>query len=187
VTFEGRYWTLRDVSLVPRPTWRLPILIGGGSRTPEAGSEHDRPSIAPSVLARIVEHDGWLAPCSGSESLTIADLAAVRQAVASAGRSDFRLLHVQWIYVVDTDDREQALAAQLPAFRRIMGRERRDEHLIDCYLTGAVGDIAARIERLRVAGFDDLILGPVSPDPEQLELLAELALAPSLPRKELVA
>jgi alkanesulfonate monooxygenase SsuD/methylene tetrahydromethanopterin reductase-like flavin-dependent oxidoreductase (luciferase family) len=186
VTFEGRYWQLRDARLVPRPAWHVPILVGGGSRLPEAGSEYDLPSIAPRVLARIVEHDGWLAPCSGSEALTLGDLATVRRAVAHARKRQFRYLHVQWIHVVDTDDREEALAAQLPAFRQVMGRERSDEHLIECYLMGAVGDIATRIGRLREAGFDDLILGPVSPDPEQLELVAELALARNISRKELV-
>ena len=186
VTFRGRYWQLDEVSLVPRPAWRLPILIGGGSRVPEAGSEYDLPVIAPTVLARIVEHDGWLAPCSGREALTLADLATVRRAALGAGKKDFRYLHVQWIHVVDTNDRDEALAVQLPALRAIMGRERSDQHLAECYLTGALGDIAARIDRLREAGFDDLILGPVSGDPEQLELIAEIAVSRNPSRKELV-
>jgi alkanesulfonate monooxygenase SsuD/methylene tetrahydromethanopterin reductase-like flavin-dependent oxidoreductase (luciferase family) len=176
VTFEGRYWTFADASLVPRPAWHVPILVGGGSRLPEAGSEYDVPIMAKPVLARIVEHDGWLAPCAGTETLTLADLATVRAAAADAGKSDFRCLHVQWIHVVDTDDGEEALAAQLPALRQIMGRERSDEHLAQCYLTGSRDDIYARIGSLRDAGFDDLILGPVSADPAQLELIADVAL-----------
>jgi len=176
VTFEGRYWTFVDASLVPRPAWHVPILVGGGSRLPEAGSEYDVPVMAKPVLARIVEHDGWLAPCAGTEALTLADLATVRAATGDAGKSDFRYLHVQWIHVVDTDDREEALAAQLPALRQIMGHDRSDEHLGQCYLTGSRDDISARISRLRDAGFDELILGPVSADPAQLELIADVAL-----------
>jgi alkanesulfonate monooxygenase SsuD/methylene tetrahydromethanopterin reductase-like flavin-dependent oxidoreductase (luciferase family) len=175
-TFTGKYWQFEDVSLVPLPGWHVPILVGGGSRLPEAGSEHDRPFIAQSVLARIVEHDGWLAPCSGSERLTLADLSTVRGAVKSAAKTEFRCLHVQWVHVVETDDREEALAVQLPALRQIMGAERSDQHLTECYLTGSIEEITSRIARLREAGFDDLILGPVSTDPDQLELLADLAL-----------
>jgi alkanesulfonate monooxygenase SsuD/methylene tetrahydromethanopterin reductase-like flavin-dependent oxidoreductase (luciferase family) len=175
VTFEGRYWSFAAASLVPRPSWHLPILVGGGSRLPEAGSEYDVPVMAEPVLARIVAHDGWLAPCAGTQSLTLADLATVRAAAVAAGKRDFRYLHVQWIHVVDTADREEALAAQLPALRRIMGRDRSDEHLAECYLTGSRDDISARIGRLRDAGFDELVLGPVSADPAQLELIADVA------------
>jgi alkanesulfonate monooxygenase SsuD/methylene tetrahydromethanopterin reductase-like flavin-dependent oxidoreductase (luciferase family) len=176
VTASGEYWPMDRVTLVPRPSWRLPILVGGGSRQREAGSEYDRPTIADSVLARIVAHDGWLAPCSGAEELTLADLTIVRDAVSRARKDAFRYLHVQWIYLVPTDDREKALATQLPALRTIMGHDRTDEHLSDCYLTGSVADIAARLTRLEDAGFHDLILGPVSSDPEQLELIAEFIL-----------
>jgi alkanesulfonate monooxygenase SsuD/methylene tetrahydromethanopterin reductase-like flavin-dependent oxidoreductase (luciferase family) len=186
VTFHGRYWQLDDVSLVPRPGWRLPILVGGGSRMPEAGSAYDRPSLARSVLTRILEHDGWLAPCSGREDLTLTDLATVQQAVADAGKPNFRYLHVQWLHIVETDDREAALDAQLPAFRQIMGADRSDRHLSECYLTGSLDDISERIQRLRNAGFDDLILGPVTNDPKQLELIADVALRRTSPRKELV-
>jgi alkanesulfonate monooxygenase SsuD/methylene tetrahydromethanopterin reductase-like flavin-dependent oxidoreductase (luciferase family) len=167
-TFEGRYWRFRDVTLAPRPAWRLPILVGGGSRLPEAGADVDVPVLAERVLARILAHDGWLAPCAGDEELTLRDLATVR---AAAGRP-LRCAHVQWLHAVETDDRELALREQLPALRRIMGAGRSDGHLAACYLTGSVADVRARVARLREAGFDDVVVGPVDPGAEQLELLA---------------
>jgi alkanesulfonate monooxygenase SsuD/methylene tetrahydromethanopterin reductase-like flavin-dependent oxidoreductase (luciferase family) len=175
--FDGAHWSFEPVSIVPRPSWHLPILVAGGSRLPEAGSDHDRPTMAPSVLARILEHDGWLAPCAGAESLTLADMELVRTAVREAGGGDdgFRYAHVQWTHIVPTDDRERALAEQLPRFRESIGGERSPEHLTDCYLLGSVEEIRARIERTRAAGFDDLVIGPVTADPEQIELIHEVA------------
>jgi alkanesulfonate monooxygenase SsuD/methylene tetrahydromethanopterin reductase-like flavin-dependent oxidoreductase (luciferase family) len=175
--FDGRHWSFEPLSIVPRPRWRLPILVAGGSRLPEAGSAHDRPTMAASVLARIVEHDGWLAPCAGSEELTAADLELVRDAVRArrGGDEGFRCLHVQWTHVVPTNDRERALAEQLPRFRESIAGDRSSAHLTDCYLLGSVDEIRARIERVRRAGFDDLVIGPVTPDPEQIELIHEVA------------
>jgi alkanesulfonate monooxygenase SsuD/methylene tetrahydromethanopterin reductase-like flavin-dependent oxidoreductase (luciferase family) len=176
--FEGRFWSFEETALVPRPTWHLPILVAGGSRLPEAGSDHDRPTMARSVLERIVAHDGWLAPCAGSEELTLRDLETVRTAVERdrVTDSEFRYAHVQWTYVIDTDDRERALAEQLGPFRELSGPERSPDQLAECYLMGSIADIRARIERMRAAGFDELIIGPANADPEQLELIAEVAL-----------
>jgi alkanesulfonate monooxygenase SsuD/methylene tetrahydromethanopterin reductase-like flavin-dependent oxidoreductase (luciferase family) len=177
VTFEGKYWRFSEAALVPRPNWHVPILIGGGSRLPEAGSEHDRPYLAESVLARILRYDGWLAPCAGSEQLTLHDLEVVRTALSDrpGGSDAFRLVHVQWTHVVDSDDGDRAVREQLPHLRALMGANRSDEHLLECYLTGSREDIADRIARMRSAGFDELVIGPVTADQEQIELIHDVA------------
>ena len=124
VDSPGPRYPFQAVRLVPRPRWRIPILIGGGSRTPESGSAADRPHMAASVLERIKRFDGWLAPCAGDESMTLADLALVNEAV---GDRPFRRVHVQWTHIVDTDDTDRALAEQVPAFGRVMGESQHRE------------------------------------------------------------
>ena len=173
VDSPGPRYPFENVTLVPRPRWRIPILVGGGSRTPESGSAADRAHMAASVLARIERFDGWLAPCAGDEAMTLADLALVNEAV---GDRPFRRVHVQWTHIVDTDDTDLALAEQIPAFGRVMG-DRSAANLRASYLTGSLSDIADRVSRIAAAGFDDVIVGPVESTPEQVELISELASA----------
>jgi len=178
VSFEGRYWSFSEVTLVPRPEWHVPFLVGGGSRLPEAGADYDLPVMAESVLDRIARHDGWLAPCSGDEGLTLRDMEAVRAAVRlrrEGGEAGFRYVQVQWTYVVDTDDREKALRVQLEHFRGVAGEGRTSAHLASCYLLGSIDEIRARIARIRAAGFHDIAISPAVNEPEQLELIAEVA------------
>ncbi|MEQ8718258.1 MAG: LLM class flavin-dependent oxidoreductase [Acidimicrobiales bacterium] len=168
----GPFYPFDEITIAPRPGWRVPIVVAGGGRVPDSGSSNDLPQMADPVLRRICRFDGWLAPCAGDEALTLQELAIVNRAV---GDRPFRRLHVQWTHVVDTADRDEALAAQLPLVRRVMGHERPTENLVASYLLGSVDDICARMERIAAAGFDDLIVGPVSNDPEQVDLIAEVA------------
>ena len=55
-----------------------------------------------------------------------------------------------------------------------MGSWHSREHLQRTYLTGSIGDIRARLRRLHTAGFDNVILGPVVRDLDQIELLGGL-------------
>lgn len=173
VTFEGRYWRFDDVTISPRPEFEVPILIGGGSRTPAAGSPLDRPFMSRGVLRRIARWDGWIAPCAGSEELTYQDLDLVREARRQAGaRGDFHLAHVQWTHIVETENREVALPQQLKTFRGLMGEHHTEAHLRETYLLGTVDEIQGRVQRLKDHGFHELVLGPVTHDHEQIELIA---------------
>jgi len=182
-SFAGSYWSFSDVALVPRPEWHLPFLVGGGSRLPEAGAEVDMPRMTDSVLQRIARHDGWLAPCSGDDSLTASDLAAVRAAVRARpqGEDGFRYVQVQWTYVVETDDREKALPIQVERFSGVAGEGRSPAHLASCYLLGSIDDIRTRIRSIRDAGFDDIAISPAVNEPEQLELIADVCLEAARP------
>jgi alkanesulfonate monooxygenase SsuD/methylene tetrahydromethanopterin reductase-like flavin-dependent oxidoreductase (luciferase family) len=173
VTFEGAHWQFEDVTISPRPTFHVPFLVGGGSRRPEAGSDRDLPSMSPGVLKRICRWDGWIAPCAGDEQLTYRDLDLVRQAKADAGgHGSFRVTHVQWTHFVETDDRDRALDEQFRMFRAMMGEHHTPAHLTDTYLLGTPEEIQARVTRLKHRGFEELILGPVTHDPRQVELIA---------------
>ena len=53
-----------------------------------------------------------------------------------------------------------------------MGTHRSWEHLQECYMIGSPDRINARIADLVKAGLQYLVLGPVTDDPAQIDLLA---------------
>ncbi len=175
VTFEGRYYQFRDLTIEPRPP-RLPeIWVSGGSRLPDPQYTADPPELAPSVLRRILNSNAWLARNSGTNDWLKRDWAQIREALRAEGRpeTDVGFHHVNFTYVVDTDDREKALAIQRPFFEQVMGNHRSFEHLETCYLMGTPADIVGKLRDLKKAGLSYTVIGPTSDDVEQLELIAD--------------
>ena len=78
-----------------------------------------------------------------------------------------------WFYIVDTEDREKALAVQRQAYAPVMGPYRPWEQVVDHYLTGTPADMVAGIEQRRKIGVNYIILHPVVNDLEQLDLLTD--------------
>jgi DNA mismatch repair protein MutH len=54
-----------------------------------------------------------------------------------------------------------------------MGTHRSWEHLQECYMVGSIDRINARIADLVDAGLEYLVLGPVTDDPRQIDLIAK--------------
>jgi alkanesulfonate monooxygenase SsuD/methylene tetrahydromethanopterin reductase-like flavin-dependent oxidoreductase (luciferase family) len=174
VSFSGRYYEFEDVTISPRPPKMPELWISGGSRIPDP-EYTDPPVLAPTVLKRILKSDCWLSRCSGNQEFILNDIAQVRAALREAGRpeDDVRFGHCQFIYVADEHDREKALHIQQPYFEQVMGTHRDYEHLQQCYLLGSDDDIVARMRELKDHGMTYLLMGPVSDDPEQLDLIKE--------------
>ena len=173
VTFEGRFFRFKDVTIDPLPPRMPQIWVSGGSRIPTDKSP-DKAFIAPTVLRRILQADCFLIRNSGRHDWVKRDMQTAREFVAQQGRDPSTLMlgHVQFLHVADTRDREEALRLQRPHFERIMGTHRPWPHLQECYLTGTVEDMCGRIEDLRSAGLQYLILGAVSTEVAQLDLIA---------------
>jgi Luciferase-like monooxygenase len=81
-------------------------------------------------------------------------------------------VHYNFVELVDTDDREEALRLQRPRFERMMGRRRPFEQLRQCYLMGTTQDIIERITWLERVGFRYLVFATLDSDAEQLERIA---------------
>ena len=176
-TFKGRYYQFEDVTLEPRPPKLPEIWVAGGSRIPDP-EYYDKPDIAESVLERILAADGWLSRCSGKQEWVKRDWEVITRYLETKGRdpSALRFGHTNFIHLVDTTDREAALREQRPFFEQAMGTHRSWEHLQESYMTGTIDDVVARIEDLRQAGLEYLVLGPVTDNLEQLDILAERVL-----------
>ncbi len=172
-SYHGRHYRFDDVTIDPRPP-RLPdVWVSGGSRIPDPG-EHDVPKLAPAVAARIVRAGHWLSRCSGKQDWVKRDWAELQAYAVQQGRDPARLVfgHCNFTHLVDTASHDRAVEASRAPFLRAMGTHRSWEHLQECYLIGSIDRINARIADLVSAGLEYLVLGPVTDDPGQIELIA---------------
>jgi len=172
VTYEGRYYKFRDVTIDPRPPKMPAIWVSGGSRIPDPG-EHDVPVIAKTVMDRIVKAGNWLSRCSGKQEWIKRDWRQLLEHAKLLGRDPRTLTygHCNFIHLVEEKSHEKALAKSKAPFLRAMGAHRSWEHLQECYMIGSIDRINARIQDLVDDGLRYLVLGPVTDDPRQFDLL----------------
>jgi hypothetical protein len=95
------------------------------------------------------------------------------------GRDPAGLLfgHCNFTHLVETASHEKAVTASRAPFLRAMGAHRSWEHLQECYMVGSIDRINARIADLVDAGLQYLVLGPVTDDPRQIDLVAKHVMA----------
>jgi probable F420-dependent oxidoreductase len=180
VDFDGRYFRFRDVTIYPRcPT--LPKLWVAGGSLGHAPETPDKPYIARSVLRRILRADGWMCRSSGSDLQMVQDdWRVVQDFLRENGRDPATLTfgHTQFVHVVETSSRDEALNEQGPHFMRVMGTHRTAEDLAASYLMGTLDEIQQRVAALADIGLEYLILTPVSNEPQQLDLLVKHIVEP---------
>jgi alkanesulfonate monooxygenase SsuD/methylene tetrahydromethanopterin reductase-like flavin-dependent oxidoreductase (luciferase family) len=173
-TFRGRYYQFTDVTIEPRPV-RIPdIWVSGGSRVPDPG-EHDVPVIATTVMDRIVRAGHWLSRCSGTQEWVKRDWGQLQQHARAQGHDPSRIVfgHCNFVHLVDTASQEQAVEQSREPFLRVMGTHRSYQHLQECYMIGSIDRLTARVADLVGAGLQYLVLGPVTDEPQQIDLLAK--------------
>ena len=173
VSFEGRYYRFSRVTIEPRLPRFPELWVGGGSKI-QTSLSPDKPYIVPTVLDRIAGADGWLARAAGSQQMVKDDVRAIRAHLGKIGRdpNSLRYGHLNFVHLVDTNDRERALALQRPIFERVMGTHRSFENLQQSYVLGTTREIVARIRDLEAAGVQDMVLATCDYDLEQLERFA---------------
>jgi probable F420-dependent oxidoreductase len=180
VTFSGRYWQTKELTVYPRVPNPPPVWIAGGTLT-HAPDTPDKPFIAQGVLDRILQADGWMARSSGSDPGDVAkDWRVVQEHLTAQGRDSATLTFgaTQFLHVTEEVDREKAMAEQMPHFLEIMGGHRTEEDLRASYLTGTIDDMLATIRTLHEVGLQYLILTPLVKDPVQLELITRHIVEP---------
>jgi probable F420-dependent oxidoreductase len=173
VSFAGRYYQFKHVTIEPRPSRFPELWVGGGSKI-QTSLSPDKPYIVPAVLARIAAADGWLARAAGNQQMVKDDARSIRDHLTRTGRdpSTLRYGHLNFLHLVDTKDREEALSLQRPIFERVMGTHRSFENLQQSYFLGTTEEIVERIRDLEAAGIQDMVLAPCDYDLEQLERFA---------------
>ena len=173
-SFSGKYYQFSDVTIEPRPPRMPQIWVSGGSRVPDPG-EHDVPVIATTVMDRIVKAGNWLSRCSGTQDWVKRDWGLLQEHARAKGKDPKKIAfgHCNFIHLVDTASDEKAKQQSKAPFIRTMGTHRSYEHLQECYMIGSPDRLNERIEDLRKAGLQYLVLGPVTDDPKQIDLMAK--------------
>ena len=173
-SYRGRYYQFTDVTIDPRPATLPEMWVSGGSRVPDPG-EHDVPVIAGTVMDRIVKAGHWLSRCSGTQEWVKRDWGQLQAHARLRGRDPATLTfgHCNFTHLVETRDEARAIEESRGPFQRAMGTHRSWEHLQECYMIGSVDRITARIADLVGAGLEYLVLGPVTDDPRQIDLMAK--------------
>ena len=134
---------------------------------------HDLPIITKPVMNRITRAGNWLSRCSGSQEWVKHNWQQLDHA-QSQGKEPATLTfgHCNFIHLLETPDHARAIEQSREPFLRVMGTPSLFEHLQQCYMIGSIDRINARISDLVDAGLQYLVLGPVTDDPKQIDMLA---------------
>ena len=158
VSFDGRFYHLRDETMQPKPVQKpLPVWMGVGH---------------PNALRRAAAiADGWM----GSGGSRIADFAAavpiLNEALAARGRDPATFPISKRIFMA-VDERPERARAELlrwfpEVYRNPPGTDASGIH-------GTPEQVRARLEEVVAMGANHLMLNPVSRYTEQVEALAEV-------------
>jgi alkanesulfonate monooxygenase len=188
VTFDGDFYSVDSFRLEPNLRRPPTILVGGGGTYQDEKEMHygteiksDRYVPRP-VLERIRRADGWIAPGQAIEKVE-SDMESVNAFLCDhdiTPAATPRYAH-NYVHIVPGADSETAREKQRAVFSEYVGERRSVEFAEENYLFGSVEEIRESLRRYERAGFDQLILGPVTNDPaelnRQLDALADLFLS----------
>lgn len=178
-SFDGEFYSFKDVTIDPRPLQMPELWVSGGSRVPDP-KYHDRDDVPKSVLNRIAGADAWLSRCSGTQERLLRDWDKVQAHLESVGKpvDSVRFAHCNFIQISPGKTRAQALEEQHEFAVRTFGTHRAYEHLQECYLLGETAHQVGRLAELAEHGMDYVVLGPLTDDLEQLDYIKEYIEAP---------
>jgi probable F420-dependent oxidoreductase len=174
VTYEGRYYRFRDLSIDPKPLQQPhpPIWIGGGTQPSEKVYGQVVTNIDP-VLRRIARYaDVWVPHSSAMPEMVREDWEKVQRFAREAGRDPGKIgrVYSNFVWVLQKGERPESA---IPYFTTYSGMDL--EYWKTYYLLGEAEEVAdrisARIDALD-GGVDHIVLNPLDWGLEQLELLA---------------
>jgi len=177
VSYEGRFYQFRDLTIEPKPVQRPhpPIWIGGGTQPSARIYGQDVRSIEP-VLRRIAKYaTTWVPHSSATAEMVAADLAAIRAYMTDLGRNPNELSKVysNFVHVLRPGERPESAAAKFSVYSGMDLAYWRE-----FYLLGEAEEVAAKIRAKieALGGVDHLVLNPLDWDPANLDILAERVL-----------
>lgn len=174
VTYEGRFYRFRDLTIDPKPaqTPHPPIWIGGGSQPFEKVYGQTVTNIDP-VLRRISKYaDTWVPHSSATPEMVQGDWAKVQRFAREAGRDPRKIgrVYSNFIWVLKKGERPASAARHFSVYSG-MDLDYWRTH----YLLGEAEELAEKISARVTAldgGVDTIVLNPLDWGMEQLELIA---------------
>ncbi len=173
VTYEGRFYRFRDLTIDPKPIQRPhpPIWIGGGTQPSEKVYGQTVTNIDP-VLRRIARYaDTWVPHSSATPEMVREDWAKVQRFARELGRDPATIgrVYSNFVWVLKPGEPPESA---VPRFAVYSGMDL--EYWRTYYLLGEAAQVAERISaRLEaLGGADVVVLNPLDWSLEQLELIA---------------
>ncbi|GAA4620891.1 LLM class flavin-dependent oxidoreductase [Actinoallomurus vinaceus] len=157
ITFDGRFWQVDGAAMEPKPAQKPhpPLWFGGNH---------------PNALRRAVRYgDGFFGAGSQTTERFAEQVRVVREALAEAGRQDFRI--AKRVYVAVDDDAERARKRVTDALNRLYGRSGGDE-LTPVAVFGPPDACVSGLRDVAEAGAEMILFTPLFDHAEQLERLA---------------
>jgi len=174
VTYEGKYYRFRNLTVDPKPVQQPhpPIWIGGGTQPSEKVYGQTVPNIDP-VLRRIARYaDTWVPHSSATPEMVKGDWAKVQAFAREYGRDPGRIgrVYSNFVWVLKPGESPESAA---PRFKVYSGMDL--DYWKTYYLLGTAPEVAERISARIAAldgGVDHIVLNPLDWSLEQLELIA---------------
>jgi alkanesulfonate monooxygenase len=173
VTYTGRYYRVRDLTIEPKPAQRPhpPIWIGGGTQPFEKVYGQTVTDITP-VLRRIARYARtWVPHSSATAEMVRGDWERIQGFMGEFGRKpqDMTRVYSNFVYVLRPGEKPEAA---VPHFRLYSGMDL--PYWQEYYLLGEAEALAERIRAKLAAlgGCDWVVLNPLHWGLDQLEALA---------------
>jgi probable F420-dependent oxidoreductase len=174
VSYQGRFYRFRDLTIDPKPLQKPhpPIWIGGGTQPSEKIYAQTVSNIDP-VLRRIARYaDTWVPHSSSTPEMVKADWSKVQQFAREHGRDPRTIgrVYSNFIWVLKPGEKP---ASAIPHFSVYSGMDL--DYWRTYYLLGEAGELAEKISARIAAldgGVDTVVLNPLDWGLEQLELIA---------------
>ncbi len=173
VSYDGKYYTFRDLTIDPKPLQKPhpPIWIGGGSQPFEKVYGQTVTNIDP-VLRRIAKYaKTWVPHSSATADMVKGDWEKIQRFMGDFGRrpGDMSKVYSNFVWVLKKGQKPESA---IPHFKTFSGMDL--PYWREFYLLGEAEELAERI-RAKVAnlgGCEHIVLNPLDWSMEQLELLA---------------
>jgi probable F420-dependent oxidoreductase len=173
VTYAGKYYKFRDLTIDPKPAQKPhpPIWIGGGSQPFEKVYGQTVTNIDP-VLRRIAKYaKTWVPHSSATADMVKGDWEKIQRFMGEVGRppGDMSKVYSNFVWVLKKGEKPETA---IPHFKTYSGMDL--PYWKEFYLLGEAEELAEKI-RAKVAnlgGCEYIVLNPLDWGIEQLELLA---------------
>jgi probable F420-dependent oxidoreductase len=177
VTYEGKFYTFRNLTIDPKPVQlpHPPIWIGGGTQPSEKIYGQGVDTIQP-VLRRIAKYaETWVPHSSATAEMVAGDWDAIQGYMVELGRDPATMgrVYSNFVHILRPGEKPESATEK---FRVYSGMDL--PYWQEFYLLGEAEAVAERIRgKIEALGrVDHLILNPLDWDPANLDVLAERVL-----------
>jgi len=157
-SFQGRYWSFKEISMEPKPVQKphLPIIFGG---------HHDN------ALRRAVKSaNGWMGAGSSSSASFIREAARIRIFLDQAQRDPARFHFAKRVYLAVDKDRARGEKRIREWFAR---RYKNADLGPKVSIWGSSAECAEKIQEIVHAGAQHIVFNPMFDEMEHLEICAK--------------